>query len=167
MYSQDLITHCIMVLHGKTNKPYVTSAVSEAVEVGNIGAIATSKYEVAPDGYYLAEFISTPYPEGNGIKCKVLWLEYIKGARKWFVKTEHEEVVDLTFVMDTNVLVNPVSPSNMLPSRVRKHVDPQIAVKISEDSHNFILDEIFRREALEYDPTMVIVGGEAENDEEE
>ena len=46
---------------------------------------------------------------------------------------------------------------HMLPSRVRKHVDPQVTVKISEDSHNFILDEIFRREALDYDPTMVIV----------
>ena len=88
-------------------------------------------------------------------------------ARKWFLKTEHEDTVDLTFVMDNNMLVNPAHPSNMFPSRVMKHMDPQIAVKISEDSHNFILDEIFRREALEYDAPMVIDGGKAENEEEE
>ena len=45
---------------------------------------------------------------------------------------------------------------------------PEIAVKISEDSHSLILDERFRRDALENDPTVVIVGGgEAENEEEE
>ena len=75
------------------------------------------------------------------------------------MKTEFEETVNLTFVMDTYVWVNPLSPSNRLPWRVRKHMDPEIAVKISEDSHNFILDEIFRREAFEYDPTIVLVGG--------
>jgi hypothetical protein len=37
-------------------------------------------------------------------------------------------------------------------------------LKISEDSHNFILDEIIRRERLEYDPSRVFVGDE--DDEE-
>ena len=70
-------------------------------------------------------------------------------------------------VVDTDVQVNPVSPSNMLPPRIRKQITNQIAVKISEDSHNFILDEIFRREALEYDHSVVVVGGQAEPSGEE
>ena len=35
-------------------------------------------------------------------------------------------------------------------------------MKISEESHNFILDEITRRERLEYDPSRVFVDGDEE-----
>ena len=43
-------------------------------------------------------------------------------------------------------------------------------MKISEESHNFILDEITRRERLEYDPSRVFVDGDrvfVDGDEEE
>ena len=37
---------------------------------------------------------------------------------------------------------------------------------ISEYSYNFILDEIIRREMLKYDPSMVFVSNEEEDDNE-
>ena len=52
----------------------------------------------------------------------------------------------------------------MPPKRVHKTAEKNEALKISEDSHNFILDEIIRREILEYDPSRVFVGDE--DDEE-
>ena len=41
---------------------------------------------------------------------------------------------------------------------------PKNALKISDDSHDFILDEIIRRERLEYDPRRVLVGDEDEDE---
>ena len=40
-------------------------------------------------------------------------------------------------------------------------------MKISEDSHDFILDEIVRGDALEYDPNRVYTADEVEEEEEE
>ena len=37
------------------------------------------------------------------------------------------------------------------------------AQKINENSHYMIMDEIVRRESLEYDPTRVLVGEAEEN----
>ena len=37
------------------------------------------------------------------------------------------------------------------------------ALKISYDSYNSILDEIIRRERLEYDPSRVLLGDEYED----
>ena len=99
--------------------------------------------------------------------------EIIPGAQKWFRKTEKETTVNMVNVVDTDVDMNPVSPSNMLPSRVRRYVNQQTAVKIILKTHIIssliqisILDEIMRRDALEYDPSRVFVGGEAESESE-
>ena len=50
----------------------------------------------------------------------------------------------------------------MPPNRLRKEADKKNALKINEESHNFILDEIIRRERLEYDPRRVFVDGDEE-----
>ena len=60
--------------------------------------------------------------------------------------------------------MNSVSQSNMIPAGARRLLDGKIAEKISETSHNFILDEILRRERLEYDPSRVYTGDLAEPD---
>ena len=114
------------------------------------------------------EFIDTPYADNGGMFCKAYWLNAIPSANnKLFTKSEGKTIVEMDKVVDTDVQVNPVPPSNMLPRRIRKQITNQIAVKISEDSHNFILDQIVQREGLEYDPTRVLVGGEADDEGEE
>jgi hypothetical protein len=85
-------------------------------------------------------------------------------ARKWFTKSAANETFDLVNVVSTGVMMLPISPSNMPPKRVHKTAEKNEALKISEDSHNFILDEIIRRERLEYNPSRVFVGDE--DDEE-
>ena len=47
----------------------------------------------------------------------VFWLEIIPGAQKWFRKTEKETTVNMVNVVETDVDMNPVCPSNMLSSR--------------------------------------------------
>ena len=56
----------------------------------------------------------------------------------------------------------------MVPAGPRRNLDGRIAVKISEGSHNFILDEVQRREMLEYDPSRVNTGdGKNDSDSED
>ena len=40
-------------------------------------------------------------------------------------------------------------------------------MKIAEESHDFILDEIRRRERLEYDPSRVFVGDDLDSDDDD
>jgi hypothetical protein len=55
----------------------------------------------------------------------------------------------------------------MPPKRAQKRAQENGALKISEDSHNVILDEILRRDRMEYDPSRVFVGDEDDGDDEE
>jgi hypothetical protein len=145
---------------------HVTTAVAQSVVVGAIGAIATADDEAA-DGYYLVEFTSLPYTDqraGGTLQCDFNWLYPFPRARKWFTKSAAKETFDLVNVVSTGVVMLPISPSNMHPKRVHKTAERNKALKISEDSHNFILDEIIIRERLEYDPSRVFVGDE--DDEE-
>ena len=100
----------------------MASAISESVEKGKIGAVSTSKHEHAPNGYYLVEFIGTPHPDNGGMFCKAKWLNVIPSANKWFTKSEGETIVEMDKVVDTDVQVNPVPPSNTLPPRIRKQI---------------------------------------------
>lgn len=151
---------------------HVTTAVAQTVVVGEIGAVATDDEEAA-DGYYLVQFTGLPYTDqapGGSLKCEAKWLNPVPGARKWFTKSVEDTAVNLVNVVSTGVVMLPISQSTMPPSRVRKEAEKRNALKISEESHNFILDEITRRERLEYDPSRVFVDGDrvfVDGDEEE
>jgi hypothetical protein len=148
--------------HSEVLHHHITTAVAHSVVVGAIGAIATADDEAAY-GYYLVEFTSLPYTEqcaDGSLKCDVNWLYPFPRARKWFTKSAAKETFDLVNLVSTGAVMLPISPSNMPPKRVHKTAERNEALKISEGSHNFILDEIIRRERLEYDPSRVFVGDE-------
>ena len=58
--------------------------------------------------------------------------------------------------------MDPIFPSNRIPRNARTEAKKKHALKISDDSHNSILDEIIRRERLEYDTYRMLVGDEDE-----
>ena len=58
----------------------------------------------------------------------------------------------------------PYSLRNM-PSVSRNLARENNAMRISEDSHNFIADEILRRNDIDFDPTRVYSQEEEEDDE--
>ena len=61
-----------------------------------------------------------------------------------------------------------MSPTNMMGNRaVRQEAAEKDAMKISEESHEFILDEVMRRERLEHDPSRVFVAAEEDSDDDE
>ena len=88
----------------------------------------------------------------------------VPGARKWFKKYTTETNIDMVNVVATSVVMDTISPSNRIPSNARKEATKKHALKISDDSHNSILDEIIRRYRLEYDPSRVFVGDEDEDE---
>ena len=146
----------------------VASAIAESVVIGQVGAVATSEHEHAPDGHHLMEFASDPFPDEDGLKVKGLWLNGVQHARKWFQFSENEGTVNLMNVVHTDVVLNPMSAGNMLPRWILDQIkDGGRAVKVDEESHNAILDEILIRDALECDPTRVVVGEGADSDWEE
>ena len=91
---------------------------------------------------------------------------HFPGARKWFTNSTKETTIDMVNVVATSVVMDPISPSNRIPRNARKEATKKNSLKISDDSHNFILDEIIRRERLEYDPSKVLVGDEDEDEDE-
>ena len=144
---------------------HVTTAIAQNVVVGEIGAVATVD-EDALDGYYLFEFTSTPYTDqaAGVLKCDGNWLYSLPQAKNWFTKSVVPVSVDLLNVVLTGVSMMAYSPGNMPPSRANKGGSAKDALKLCEDSHNFILDEITRRERLEYDPDRVYEGQEQEDE---
>jgi len=51
--------------------------------------------------------------------------------------------------------IKPISLQNIPPQKVRETVKHRVAVTVSVESHDFIGDEINRREYLEYNPNRV------------
>ena len=162
---------------------HVTTSVARSIEVGKIGAFAFAQgkeEESEDEEYCLVEFVGLPRTDqGDGTtggncawKVDCHWLIGVPTARHWYTKSSEKETVDLVHVVATDVEMEPMSPTNMMRNRaVRKEAAEKKAMRISDESHEFILDEIRRRERLEYDPSRVFVeavdGSESEEDEED
>ena len=162
---------------------HVTTAVGRSIEVGKIGAYAFELHpdHITEDEYYLVEFIGLPYTEQDENsddeqdenkdavwKVDCYWLIEVPGARFWYTRSTQKITVHMVHVVSTDVELIPISPTNMIRNRaVRKAAAEKNAVKIAEKSHDFILDEIRRRERLEYDPSRVFVGDDLDSDDEE
>ena len=57
------------------------------------------------------------------------------------------------------MVMNPMAQGNTPSKKIAEQLDdPSLVFKVSEESHNATLDEMLSREALEYDPSRVVVG---------
>ena len=94
-----------------------TSVMAQGMDVGQIGAVATSD-EQCPDGYYLLEFSSLPYTEQDEIgylKCKGYWMYKLPMAPHWYYTSYREEVaVDLMNVVMTGVQMEKLEMGTIL-----------------------------------------------------
>lgn len=62
------------------------------------------------------------------------------------------------YAVGTWIVMNDIiAPDNLPPARARNKAIDNRTQKISDESHNMILDEIINRERLEYDPTRVFL----------
>ena len=64
----------------------------------------------------------------------------------------------MVYIVATDVELKPISQTNMSKNRaVRREATQKQAMRITNASHDFIIDEITRRERLQYIPSMVVV----------
>ena len=145
---------------------HVTTAVAEQIVVGQIGAIGTKGTDVKY-GYYLVEFTGLPYTDQTyeaGLKCEVNWLYDLKNAPKWYTKSTTSTTIDVMHLLMAGVEMVPYSLRNMPPVS-RNLARENNALRISEESHNFIADEILRRNDIDFDITRVYSQEEEEDEE--
>ena len=71
------------------------------------------------------------------------------------------------YIVATDIKMNPPSPTNIIPAIIRRRAEQRNAIKIRDECHYFILDEISRRERLEYDPRRILMGNESDHDSDE
>ena len=155
---------------------HVTTSIARSIEVGKIGAIAFEQREGEGDeeGCCLVEFIGLPRTEqdeatsGCAWKVDCHWLHRVPTARHWHTKSLQKQTFDLVHVVATDVEMKPMSPMNMMKNRaVRQEAAQKNAMRIADDSHEFILDEIMRRERLEHDPSRVFVAADEDSESDE
>ena len=154
---------------------HVTTSIARSIEVGGIGAIAFEQREgESNEGHHLVEFIGLPktvQDEGtSGCAWKVdcHWLHSVPTARHWCTKSLQKQAVDLVHVVATDVEMKPMSQTNFIRNRaVRQEAAQKNAMRIADESHEFILDEILRRERLEHDPSRVFVAADEDSESDE
>ena len=149
---------------------HVTSSIAESVEVGQIGAVACDDTHGSSNGYYLIRFTSLPFQgqTETGEEAMMVKGQYyyeFPGAKGWFYQddTTVEVTHSLEHVVATGVDMEGLSPGNQPPRGASRQANEKKAKKISDKSHHQIMDEINRRERLEYDPSRVLVGHEKED----
>ena len=148
---------------------HMTSVVAMEIEIGSFGTVCTVDNESAKDGYYLIQFTSLPFTaqEENGtLQVKGQWLYELPGAALWFYHEEApEETVEVTTILAPNLNLIPFSPENQPKGIIsRKQAGDNDAMRLTQEDHDTIMDEIQRRDRLEYDPMMVMAGDYEEED---
>ena len=71
----------------------------------------------------------------------------------WYTSTTEHTIIQLHHVVHPDIEMEKSSANDEYPSQYRsKHVkDGQLLVKISDEFHEYILNEISRRDLIEYD----------------
>ena len=105
---------------------------------------------------------------GCAWKVDCHWLNYVPRASHWFTKSHNSVTLNMVCVVATDAKMKPMSPSNMVSNpMVRKEAGRLGALRITDESHELIMDEIERRERLECDPCRVFIDEEEDSDSEE
>ena len=146
----------------------LSSNIAANIEIGGYGAIVTED-ETARDGYWIIEWTSDPYTcqDTGRLVCDGLYLNPVEGGPKWWTPSGHAETIPLVNIVMADVNMDAIEVGRNMPSSShvnRKQCLEMEALRIEEDSHDYIFDEIFRRETLEHETRAV--DEEEEEDEE-
>ena len=126
---------------------------SAAVEEGGFAAIVCNDTK-EKHGYYIVQWSGSPWThqETGELMCDGVHFNHVPRAPLWYTKSFPVEadthVLKHVIVPDLKLL--PISEGNPLPSSCSKKSATTLrAMKLSEETHDFIMEEILRREALE------------------
>ena len=99
--------------------------------------------------------------------CKgIWWNEVAFGADPWFIlDKEQEEIVEVHKIVMSDIVMEKVSRTNPPPASNKNSLAQKRPHRVSVRSHDYILDEIVRRDMLEYNPNRVYDGEESKEEE--
>ena len=140
-------------LFRKNVRDMIGEEISATIEEGQYGAVVCND-QAEKNGYYLVEWIGSPFTsqETKVLLCDAVYYNKVPRAPGWYTRSNppHIETHELNHVISADLPMIPISDSNKLPNGCAKAIAKRMgAIKLSEDSHDFIMEEIFRREALE------------------
>jgi hypothetical protein len=131
----------------------LTKRVGEEIIQGGYGAVLTEDEET--HGYYVVTWTSDPYTsqdENAELVCDAKFLNPVGRAPLWYTPSSINTVFLLQHVVAGNLVLLEPSSIVALPNTCnRREATSKKAKRLSDESHEEILDEINRREILEYE----------------
>ncbi|OEU12947.1 hypothetical protein FRACYDRAFT_243199 [Fragilariopsis cylindrus CCMP1102] len=149
----------------------LSSNIAATIEIGGYGAIVTND-EAARDGYWMVEWTSESYTcqETGRLVCDGFYLNEVPGGPQWWTPSGLPVTTPLVNIVMGDVKMDPIEEGRNVPSSShvsRRQCLEKEALRVKGDSHDYIFDEIFRRETLEYETRAEEEEEDEEEDEEE
>ena len=146
----------------------ITAIMAQQVEIGSYGALATDDPDAK--GYYVLQWTSNPYTlqddtelteydppeivEKGTLVCEGNYLNKVPRAKDWYTPSLVKAIARLQFVIDPNLFLEEESNVCKLPNNCDKRQARQLgAMHIPKQVHALLIDEIIRRDTLDYDVT--------------
>ena len=160
----------------------ITETMAEQITPEKYGAFSTLDEDA--DGYYVIKFTSAAYtlqqdvelPEytpalvlkAGELVCDAEYFNKVGGASLWYTPMQGEgsrTKVRVQQVLAADLNLAPISVDNKLPSNMSKKKKEEAtklgALKVKSEDHEELLDEINRRECIEYEDD---VDGDSDED---
>jgi hypothetical protein len=157
-----------LVLSFDTVLESIAEVIGTQVEEGKIGAFAAEDERY--DGYYLVQWTGAPYVvaedcelasynppiklNAGELVCEATYMETVNGTKNWWYPVEDLILVRLQQVLAANLDLSEISEDNPMPRGMRAQsrmvAREKGAKKIENEEHDKLLDEIARRQALNY-----------------
>jgi hypothetical protein len=128
---------------------------------GQVGAVGTS--DKAAMGYYLVKWLSKPYTlqeDTEGMSGMIptksmvvdgLYFNRVQRAPHWYTPSGDTTVVEVKYVLQTGLQLQPISTSNALPNAcARVEAMRKKAIKELSLDHEGIMEEATTHNRLEY-----------------
>ena len=143
----------------------------DTISIGQIGAVATD--DTSTPGYYLVEWTSDVFEYHSGAHgnedgtqledaCLVVHTKYlslIQGGLFWYTPSVPGDASFLSrvqTVISADLKLHHVQPGILEPPRNRRRmVENALGVRISDEDHGNLLEEIGRRERIDQEETIV------------
>ena len=102
--------------------------------------------------------------------CDGMWYDRVERTKSWYTLGNDVVTVRMKNVLHADLIMIPISSDNPLPwlhPTVQNHVVPLHPEMLRSSNHDFMMDEIGRREMLSYDKEVVDSDNEGHSKEEE
>ncbi len=153
----------------------LVACMSLIMREGHIGAVGTTDEKAM--GYYLVKWLSKPYTlqeDTEGMSGMIpigsmvvdgLYFNRVQRAPLWYTPSGDTTVVEVKYVLQTGLQLQPISMVNALPNAcARVEAMRKKAIKVLTLDHEAIMEEATKRDRLEYEEVDV---QESDEDSEE